>query len=262
MRSRSVSARSRPGLPAGVRIVPFYDRSMLISQSVDTLRHALFEEIALVTLAHVIFLMHFRSILIVTLPLPLAVLLSFLAMYYTGISSNIMSLAGIAIAIGVLVDAGIVVTENAFRLCRAARHRHARSSGRSRQAVRDSAQLVGRPVFFSMAIIVLAFIPVFALTGQEGKLFHPLAFTKTFAVLAATVIAVTLVPVLCTLLLKGKLHDEAANPVMRVLRRDLSAVARMGACHTASVTLAGRDAGVRWARCSSARGSAASSCRR
>jgi len=206
-----------PGLPPGVRIVPFYDRSTLISQSVDTLRRALVEEVALVTLAHIIFLMHFRSILIVTLPLPLAVLLSFLAMYYAGISSNIMSLAGIAIAIGVLVDAGIVVTENAFRYVER-RGIDTRDRAAVRQAVRDSAQLVGRPVFFSMAIIVLAFLPVFALTGQEGKLFHPLAFTKTFAVLAATIIAVTLVPVLCTLLLKGKLHDEAANPVMRVLR--------------------------------------------
>ena len=206
-----------PGLPPGVRIAPFYDRSTLISQSVDTLRRALVEEVALVTLAHIIFLMHFRSILIVTLPLPLAVLLSFLAMYYAGISSNIMSLAGIAIAIGVLVDAGIVVTENAFRYVER-RGIDTRDRAAVRQAVRDSAQLVGRPVFFSMAIIVLAFIPVFALTGQEGKLFHPLAFTKTFAVLAATIIAVTLVPVLCTLLLKGTLHDEAANPVMRVMR--------------------------------------------
>ena len=142
--------------------------------------------------------MHFRSILIVTLPLPLAVLMSFLGMYYAGISSNIMSLAGIAIAIGVLVDAGIVVTENAFRFVE---QRGIDPSDRRRvwQTVRDSTRLVGRPVFFSMAIILLAFIPVFALTGQEGKLFHPLAFTKTFAVLAATVIAVTLVPVLCTL---------------------------------------------------------------
>src|SRR5215475_342376 len=207
-----------PGLPPGVRIVPFYDRSTLISQSVDTLRRALIEEVALVTLAHVIFLMHFRSILIVTLPLPLAVLLSFLAMYYAGISSNIMSLAGIAIAIGVLVDAGIVVTENAFRYVER-RGINTRDRAAVRAAVRDSAQLVGRPVFFSMAIIVLAFIPVFALTGQEGKLFHPLAFTKTFAVLAATVISVTLVPVLCSLLLRGRFHAEEANPVMRVLRR-------------------------------------------
>jgi Cu(I)/Ag(I) efflux system membrane protein CusA/SilA len=211
-------AQIQPGLPAGVKIVPFYDRSTLIEQSVDTLRHALLEEIALVTLAHVLFLMHFRSILIVTLPLPLAVLLSFLGMYYAGISSNIMSLAGIAIAIGVLVDAGIVVTENAFRYV----EQRGVDPGDRRlvwETVLESTRLVGRPVFFSMAIIVLAFVPVFALTGQEGKLFHPLAFTKTFAVLAATIISVTLVPVLCTLLLGGRFHSEDANPVMRLLRR-------------------------------------------
>jgi Cu(I)/Ag(I) efflux system membrane protein CusA/SilA len=211
-------AQIAPGLPPGVTIVPFYDRSDLIEQAVDTLRTALIEEIALVTLAHVVFLMHFRSILIVTIPLPLAVLTAFLGMYYAGISSNIMSLAGIAIAIGVLVDAGIVVTENAFRYME---QRDVDPHDRRRvwDTVRDSTRLVGRPVFFSMAIILLAFIPVFALTGQEGKLFHPLAFTKTFAVLAATVIAVTLVPVLCTLLLGGKFHAEDANPVMRALRR-------------------------------------------
>ncbi len=211
-------AQIEPGLPPDVRIVPFYDRSTLIEQSIDTLRHALLEEIALVTLAHVVFLMHFRSVLIVTLPLPLAVLLSFLGMYYAGISSNIMSLAGIAIAIGVLVDAGIVVTENAFRYIeqRGVDPRDRRLVWRT---VLESTRLVGRPVFFSMAIILLAFVPVFALSGQEGKLFHPLAFTKTFAVLAATVISVTLVPVLCSLLLGGRFHSEDANPVMRLLRR-------------------------------------------
>jgi Cu(I)/Ag(I) efflux system membrane protein CusA/SilA len=211
-------AQIQPGLQPGIQIVPFYDRSTLITQSVDTLRHALLEEIALVTLAHVIFLLHFRSILIVTIPLPLAVLLSFLGMHYAGISSNIMSLAGIAIAIGVLVDAGIVVTENAFRYIEQ-RHVDPHDGARVWQTVLESTRLVGRPVFFSMAIIVLAFIPVFALTGQEGKLFHPLAFTKSFAVLAATIISVTLVPVLCSLLLSGKFHAEDANPVMRVLRR-------------------------------------------
>ena len=207
----------QPGLPEGVRIVPFYDRSELIEQAADTLRHALLEEILLVTLAHVVFLMHFRSILIVTIPLPLAVLSAFLGMYYAGISSNIMSLAGIAIAIGVLVDAGIVVTENAFRFLEL-RRVDPRDRRRVWETVLESTRLVGRPVFFSMAIIVLAFVPVFALTGQEGKLFHPLAFTKTFAVLAATVIAVTLVPVLCSLLLGGRFQAEEDNPVMRALR--------------------------------------------
>ncbi|MEO8522805.1 MAG: CusA/CzcA family heavy metal efflux RND transporter, partial [Acidobacteriota bacterium] len=211
-------AQIEPGLPPGVRIVPFYDRSELIEQASGTLRRALVEELLLVTLAHVVFLLHFRSILIVTLPLPLAVLTAFLGMYYAGISSNIMSLAGIAIAIGVLVDAGIVVTENAFRFLEQ-RQVDPRDRRLVYDTVLESTRLVGRPVFFSMAIILLAFVPVFALTGQEGKLFHPLAFTKTFAVLAATVIAITLVPVLCTLLLGGRFRAEEDNPVMRVLRR-------------------------------------------
>ena len=211
-------AQIEPGLPHGVKIVPFYDRSILIEQAAGTLRRALIEEIGLVTLAHVIFLMHVRSILIVTIPLPLAVLIAFLGMYYAGISSNIMSLAGIAIAIGVLVDAGIVVTENAFRFMEQ-RGIDPRDRRRVWETVLESTRLVGRPVFFSMAIIMVAFIPVFALTGQEGKLFHPLAFTKTFAVLAATVVSVTLVPVLCSLLLGGKFHKEHDNPVMRGLQR-------------------------------------------
>ena len=211
-------AEISPGLPSGVSIVPFYDRSRLIEQAAGTLRRALIEEIVLVTLAHVVFLMHLRSILIVTLPLPLAVLTAFLGMYYAGVSSNIMSLAGIAIAIGVLVDAGIVVTENAFR---SLEQGGIDTTDRPRvwHTVLAATHMVARPVFFSMAIVLLAFVPVFALTGQEGKLFHPLALTKTIAVLAATVIAITLVPVLCTYLLRGTLHPEEANPVMRSLRR-------------------------------------------
>src|SRR5256714_1516793 len=206
----------QPGLPAGVKIVPFYDRTQLINRATHTLKRALIEELLLVTLAHIIFLAHFRSILIVTIPLPLAVLLAFLFMYYMGISSNLMSLSGIAIAIGVLVDAGIVVTENAFRFIE---QRKVDPKDRQLiwQTVLESTRLVGRPIFFSMAIIILAFIPVFSLTGEEGKLFHPLAFTKTFAMVGATIIAVTLVPVLCTLLLRGKFHAEQANPVMRAL---------------------------------------------
>ncbi len=207
----------RSGLPQGVRLVPFYDRTQLINRATSTLKRALIEELLLVTLAHIIFLLHFRSILIVTIPLPLAVLISFLFMKYMGISSNLMSLAGIAIAIGVLVDAGIVVTENAFRFMEKERV-DPKDRRRVWLTVLESTKLVGRPVFFSMAIIILAFIPVFALTGQEGKLFHPLAFTKTFAMAAATIIAVTLVPVLCTFLLGGKFHSEQSNPVMRFLQ--------------------------------------------
>jgi Cu(I)/Ag(I) efflux system membrane protein CusA/SilA len=206
------------GLPEGVKIVPFYDRTQLIKGATSTLERALIEELLLVTLAHILFLAHFRSILIVTIPLPLSVLLSFLFMYFMGISSNLMSLAGIAIAIGVLVDAGIVVTENAFRFIEK-RDIDTKDRKAVWDAVLESTKLVGRPVFFSMAIIILAFIPVFALSGQEGKLFHPLAFTKTFAMVGSTIIAVSLVPVLCTYLLGGKVHAERANPVMRFLRR-------------------------------------------
>jgi len=205
----------QPGLPPGVHIVPFYDRSELIEATVDTLRHALIEEIILVTLAHIVFLMHFRSILVVTLPLPLAVLCSFLLMHYTHITSNVMSLAGIAIAIGVLVDAGIVVTENAFRHLEGV---DTRDRGLVLETILRATKLVGRPTFFSMAIIVLAFVPVFALTGQEGKLFHPLAFAKTFAMASATAISLTLIPILCTLLLRGGFHSEDRNPVMRFLQ--------------------------------------------
>jgi len=207
-----------PGLPKGVRIVPFYDRSDLIRHSVDTLKTALIEEIVLVTFAHVIFLWHFRSILIVTLPLPLAVLCSFLFMHYVGISSNIMSLGGIAIAIGVLVDAGIVMTENVLRRAEQYYEAHGEYRSAIEQITLEAAKLVGRPIFFAMAIIILAFVPVFALTGMEGKLFHPLAFTKTFAMVGSTLIAVTLVPVLCTFLIRGKLHREEDNPIMRGLR--------------------------------------------
>ena len=230
-----IKARLRelePGLPAGVHIVPFYDRSELIGRVLGTLRKTLLEEIALVTLAHVVFLLHVRSILIVTLPLPLAVLLSFLGMRYAGISSNLMSLAGIAIAIGVLVDAAIVVTENAFRTVGALPATR-RTPTDIREAVIRSLGMVGRPVLFSMAIIVLAFVPVFGLTGQEGKLFHPLAFTKTFAVTAATIIAVTLVPALCTWLLGGRLHAEERNPVMRALQRAYRPVLSWGLDHGA-----------------------------
>ncbi len=207
----------KPGLPPGVSIVPFYDRTDLINRTADTLKIALTEELILVTLVNLIFLLHFRSIFIVTIPLPLAALCSFLFMYLFGITSNIMSLAGIAIAISDLVDAGIVVTENAYR---AIEKEGVSFTDRKRvwEIVLQSTKMVGRPIFASMAIIVVAFAPVFALTGQEGKLFHPLAFTKTFAMVAAAFMAVTLVPVLCGYLLRGKLRPEGSNPLMRFLQ--------------------------------------------
>jgi Cu(I)/Ag(I) efflux system membrane protein CusA/SilA len=249
----------QPSLPPGVTIKSFYDRAELIERTIDTLKHALAEEILLVTLAHIIFLWHFRSILIVTVPLPLSILVSFILMEKFGISSNIMSLSGIAIAIGVLVDAGIVMTENVIRHCERAEeekrgkvisagvissqaasasatdasqtpaaalstnslitnHSSVRLTAEETLAVvLTSAQQVGRPIFFAMVIIILAFLPVFALSGQEGKLFHPLAFTKTFAMIGSTILAVTIVPALCSLLVRGPFHSEDRNWVMRVL---------------------------------------------
>ncbi|HEX2748117.1 MAG TPA: efflux RND transporter permease subunit, partial [Verrucomicrobiales bacterium] len=210
-----------PSLPAGISIKPFYDRSELIDNTIDTLKHALFEEIILVTLAHVIFLWHFRSILIVTLPLPVSILISFLLMKEFGITSNIMSLTGIAIAIGVLVDAAIVVTENVIRHAEKAEEEKGSPLTRREtwKVALAACRQVGRPIFFAMAIIILAFVPVFALTGQEGKLFHPLAFTKTFAMIGSTLLAVTIVPVLCSLLVRGPFHSEDRNVIMRLLLR-------------------------------------------
>ena len=208
----------KPGLPKGVRLVSFYDRTQLIERTAGTLREALIEELILVTLVNLIFLAHFRSVLVVTIPLPLAVLISFLFMKYFGITSNIMSLAGIAIAISDLVDAGIVVTENAYRAIES-KGIDTKDKRAVWQAVLEATKMVGRPIFASMAITVVAFMPVFALTGQEGKLFHPLAFTKTFAMIAAAVMAVTLVPILCTYFLGGKLRPEEWNPITRFVRR-------------------------------------------
>jgi len=214
-------AQITPSLPPGVTIKAFYDRSELIDRTIDTLKHALAEEIILVTLAHIIFLFHFRSILIVTFPLPVSILISFILMRQFGITSNIMSLSGIAIAIGVLVDAAIVMTENVIRHCEAAeKNKGARlTKAETMAATLDASRQVGRPIFFAMAIIILAFVPVFALTGQEGKLFHPLAFTKTFAMIGSTLLAVTIVPALCATLVRGPFHSEDRNIVMRLLLR-------------------------------------------
>ncbi len=213
-------AQIQPGLnKQGITVKSFYDRSELIDRTIETLKHALWEEMLLVTLAHILFLFHFRSILIVTLPLPASILIAFILMNQFGISSNIMSLAGIAIAIGVLVDAGIVMTENVIRHCeRAEEEKGGRLTAEETwHATAEAAKLVGRPIFFAMAIVILAFLPVFVLSGQEGKLFHPLAWTKTFAVVGATILAVTFVPVMCSLLIRGPFHAEDRNWIMRFL---------------------------------------------
>ena len=212
-------AQISPSLPAGVSLKSFYDRSDLITRTLDTLKHALTEEALLVTLVIIVFLFHFRSILIVTLPLPLSILISFILMNQFGIASNIMSLYGLAIAIGVLVDAGIVMAENAIRHCEHAERTLGRRLDKAAtlQITLQAAQQVGRPIFFAMVIIILAFVPVFALTGQEGKLFHPLAFTKTFAMAGSTLLAITLVPALCATFIRGPFRAEDANPIMKVL---------------------------------------------
>lgn len=225
------------GLPAGVTVEPFYDRSDLISRAIDTLKHALVEEIILVTLAHILFLFHFRSILIVTLPLPASILVSFILMERFGIPSNIMSLTGIAISIGVLVDAGIVMTENVIRHCERAEEELKRrlTAPEVFQHTLEAATQVGRPMFFSMAIIILAFVPVFLLSGQEGKLFHPLAYTKSFALLGAVLLAITAVPVFCTYLVRGPFKPESENWLMKFLLRGYDPVLDWALTHRKTI---------------------------
>ena len=224
-------------LPPGVAIQPFYDRGELIERTVHTLKHALVWEMILVTLAHILFLFHFRSVLIVTLPLPVSILVSFILMNWFGITSNIMSLSGIAIAIGVLVDAAIVITENAIRHCEQESKRRGREllPAETTATVLEAARQVGRPIFFAMAIIILAFVPVFALSGQEGKLFHPLAFAKTFAMIGSTLLAVTIVPVLCTWLVRGPYHPEDKNWLMSFLMKLYEPVLDLALKHRTAV---------------------------
>ncbi len=189
-------AELTPGLPSGVRIVPFYDRSHLIHRATDTLKETLTEEIIVAAVVILLFLGQVSSSLIIALVLPMGVLLSFVGMRIIGLPSNIMSMGGIAIAIGVMVDAGIIMTENITR------HLREPHAGESKlQVATRAAKEVGPPIFFAMLIVIVAFIPVFSLTGQAGKLFKPLAYTKTFAMLGAALLAISLVPVLASFLL-------------------------------------------------------------
>jgi copper/silver efflux system protein len=199
------------GLPPGVKIVPRYDRSDLIERAIETLKHALTEESIVVSLVVLVFLLHFQSALVIILTLPIAVLFSFITMKLMGVTSNIMSLGGIAIAIGVLVDAGVIMVENCYRHLSEMPPEERKE--KRLEVIITSAKQVGRAIFFSLAIIVLSFVPVFMLEGQEGKLFHPLAFTKTFSMIGSAVIAITLVPVLMYFLMRGKMPPESANPV-------------------------------------------------
>jgi len=202
-------------MPAGMTIVPTYDRSSLIRESIGTLRRTLIEEAIVVSLIIVVFLFHFRSALIPILALPIAVVASFIPMYYLGVTSNIMSLGGLALAIGVLVDASIVMVENAYRHVSEAEQ--AVPYEDQPRAILASARQVGRAIFFSLAIIIVSFVPVFLLEAQEGRMFRPLAFTKTSAMMFASLLSITLVPVLMTILIRGRrLKPESANPVSRL----------------------------------------------
>jgi Cu(I)/Ag(I) efflux system membrane protein CusA/SilA len=199
-------------LPDGVQLIPTYDRSELIRGSIATLRDTLVQQAVIVTMICLVFLFHARSALVVILVLPLSVLFSFIAIRQLGLSSNIMSLGGIAIAIGELADAAIVLIENAH-----VRLGNAPPGADRKRIIVDACKEVGRPIFFSLLLITISFLPIFTLAGQAGRLFTPLAYTKTFAMFAAAILSITLAPPLMVLLLKGRFRAEAANPVSRVL---------------------------------------------
>src|SRR5712671_4392001 len=216
----------KSSLPEGVEVVTTYDRSQLIKRSIATLREKLIEESIVVALVCLVFLWHIRSALVAIITLPIAILLSFLPMFQMQLTSNIMSLGGIAIAIGAMVDSAIIMVENAHKALErwseeresddAAIRSHALSLSRS-DIIIDAAKNVGRPLFFALLVITVSFIPVFSLTAQEGRLFKPLAFTKTFSMFFAALLGVTLVPVLMTLFIRGKITPEAKNPINRFL---------------------------------------------
>ena len=202
-------------LPAGVRIIPTYDRSGLINESIGTLRRTLIEEAIVVSLVILFFLFHVRSALVPILALPVAVVASFIPMYYLDVNSNIMSLGGLALAIGVLVDASIVMVENAYR--HVSEPDQAVAYEDQPRVIVGAAQQVARPIFFSLAIIIVSFVPVFLLEAQEGRMFRPLAFTKTSAMALASLLSITLVPVLMTVFIRGhRLRPESVNPVSRL----------------------------------------------
>src|SRR3990170_2756414 len=201
------------GLPAGVRIRTAYDRSDLIHRAIENLRDKLVEESLIVAAVAILFLLHARSALVAIITLPLGILISFIVMRWIGVNANIMSLGGIAIAIGAMVDGAIVMIENM--------HKHLERAGGTAsrwEIVLASAKQVGPPLFFSLLIITFSFLPVFSLEQQEGRLFKPLAYTKTFAMAGAAILSITLVPVLMGYLIKGKIRSERENPINRVLQ--------------------------------------------
>jgi Cu(I)/Ag(I) efflux system membrane protein CusA/SilA len=209
----------KPSLPGGVELVTTYDRSQLIKRSISTLREKLIEESIVVALVCLVFLWHIRSALVAIITLPIAILLSFLPMYWLGLTSNIMSLGGIAIAIGAMVDSAIIMVENAHKSLEHFREEKGRDpTGMERvEVIIAAAKSVGRPLFFALLVITVSFIPVFSLEAQEGRLFKPLAFTKTFSMFFAALLGVSLVPVLMLLFVRGKITQEAKNPINRFL---------------------------------------------
>ncbi len=210
----------KPSLPPGVEIVPVYDRSSLIKRAVANLSEKLIEEFIVVVLVCLIFLFHLRSAFVAIVSLPLGILMAFIVMYYQGVNANIMSLGGIAIAIGAMVDAAVVMIENAHKHIEAWHHAHPdQKLGGAEQwrVTGDAAAEVGPALFFSLLIITLSFIPVFTLEAQEGRLFSPLAYTKTYAMAAAAGLAVTLIPVLMGYLIRGRIPAEHKNPLNRLL---------------------------------------------
>jgi copper/silver efflux system protein len=215
-------AELKSSLPRGVEIVPTYDRSSLIKRAVENLKGKLIEEFIVVALVCAVFLFHLRSALVAIVSLPLGVLIAFIVMYYQGVNANIMSLGGIAIAIGAMVDAAVVMIENAHKHIEAWHHAHAGEELKGTEQWRvigEAAAQVGPALFVSLLIITLSFVPVFTLEAQEGRLFSPLAFTKTYAMAAAAGLAVTLVPVLMGYLIRGRIPDEQRNPINRGLIR-------------------------------------------
>jgi len=204
-----------PSLPPGVKIVTTYDRSDLIIEAIGTLKDEIIKLTIAVSVVCLVFLFHLPSALVVILTLPIAIIISFICMYYLGVTSNIMSLGGIAIAIGTMVDASIIMVENAHK--RLEEWEHAGRPGNKTGVIIAAAKEVGPSLFFALLVITVAFLPVFTLQGQAGRLFKPLAYTKTFAMLFASFLAVTLTPVLMTLFIRGKIMTEAKNPVSRFL---------------------------------------------
>lgn len=210
----------KAGLPAGVEIVPVYDRSNLIKRAVTNLQHKLIEEFIVVAIVCAVFLFHMRSALVAIVTLPIGILIAFIVMYYQGVNANILSLGGIAIAVGAMVDAAVVMIENAHKHIETWNHAHPGKKLKGEEhwrVIGNAAAEVGPALFFSLLIIVLSFIPVFTLEAQEGRLFSPLAFTKTYAMAAAAGLAVTLIPVLMGYLIRGRIPDEQKNPLNRFL---------------------------------------------